>query len=469
MDHSTGKRIRWLPSKEQYAIWRSIYYHGWTFILKPRQVGATTAFVFEMVIWILAMDARGERVNVASFIDTSDKADALRDRAIDFFEQIGVDVVSKQGKLTLPNGSNWFFATAGSKRAAASLSLHRVHLTELPFWKNPTAAYNSIMPSLSLGGWAVIDTTMGVDDPIGRNLWYESHRYNKVFFSVEDHDTYRAPVDTSVLTKEKWEWLRGEGFTMKTAAMWWLLTLSDRCAGDIPRCWREYPQLPSHAFKYAEGNWINGVPELADVVDEFNVPNTLRPVQVFIPPSDCSSRLVGGVDTSFGMGQDACSVSLVNQAGELVASWRDNGALIDTTVDVLADIQQLFTKGGEAPLGVIETNGVGAGTLQRAEQKGLVVVGENMDAAKKQLGMLGVKRGIESGTLKGGKDLQDECKELRVRNNRWLGPKDLLMSIGFAYRELGLCDGIWLEHEEPPDEVGPNVFSLKERMGDHGE
>ncbi len=465
MEHSSAKRVPWRPTFEQYAIWRAIYKHGWTFILKPRQIGATTAFVFEMVVWCLGMDAVGERVSVGTFIDTEDKADALRDRAVDFFEQLGVKVMNKRGRIVLPNGSTWYFATAGSTRAAASLSLHRVHLTELPFWKNPTAAYNSIMPALSPGGWPVVDTTMGLDDPIGRKLWDESKRYAKVFFSVEDHRAYREPVDEKILTEEKWEWLKSEGFTIKEAAMRWLMTLYDRCAGDIPRCWREYPQRPEHAFKYAEGNWVNSLPEVLEPLETFSVPGTLKPIQVFRSLADCSSRLAIGVDTSFGMGQDACSVALVDgDDGALVASWRDNGALIDTTVDVLADVQRMFTKGGNCPVGIIETNGIGGGTLQNAEQKGLVVEGENMDASKKQLGMLGVKRAIERGDLNGGEDLLAECRELRVKGNRWIGPKDLMMSIGFAYRALGLCDGIWLEHAEEPEESDPNVFRLSERM-----
>jgi hypothetical protein len=469
MDHQTAQRVKWQPTKEQYRIWKSIFLFGWTFILKPRQIGATTAFIFELCVWCAAMDAAGERVNVGTFIDTESKADAMRDRAIDMFEQLGIEVTSKQGKLTLPGGTCWFFATAGSKRAAASLSLHRVHLTELPFWKNPTAAYNSIMPALSPGGWPVIDTTMGLDDPIGKFLWYESERYAKVFFSVEDHDEYRKAVDPRILTDEKWEWLQGEGFTIPEAAMWWLVTLSDVCAGDIARCFREYPQLPEHAFRYAEGTWIAGETKAIEPLETYRVPGTLALLEVFVDPEDCVAPMAIGVDTSFGMGRDACTVSCVDSIGRLCASWSDVGALIDTTVGVLAEAQRLFSRNGQVPVGVIEINGVGMGTLQNAQQRGLIVIGENMDASKKQLGMLGVKRGIEGGTIRGGESLAAECRELRVKGSKWVGPKDLMMATGFAYRYLGLCDGIWAGEDEvieddPPEVFSPNVFNLKKRM-----
>jgi len=466
LNHNTGFISRWKPTVEQYKIWWEIYHFGDCFFLKPRQMGATTAVVFEMAVWLAMMDAMYGLIDVATFIDTADKAVKVKEKVASFLEQLGVEYTRHDKEIRLQNRSSWTFATAGGKRAAASMSLLRVHLTELPFYKNPTSAYTSIMPSVNRGGIAVVETTMEVSDPVGHNLWLNAIRYRKVFFSVEDHHEYRLPVDPDVLTEEKWEWLQNEGFTIPEAAMFWLVKLADDCAGDVQKCWREYPQKPEHAFKFAEGRFVNAYPEILIPLSSIIIDGSMRSIEVFCPPANCSSRLAMGVDTSAGVGEDSCSVSLIDAyTRNIVACWTDDRAHIDTTVAVTQYLQQMYTRDGHCPPAIIETNGIGHGTGQLAEQMGVAIIHEDMNTSKKHIGLLGVKRAIEKGQLFGPEELFKEASTLRRKGKVWVGPKDLMMATGFAYRYLGLCDGI--APPEPEEKPRPGAadgrFNLEER------
>lgn len=478
VDHRDGALRPWDVNDEQRQIWRDIWLYAWVYVLKVRQIGASTAVLFDDVLWTGTNDAKGQRVKCGVFIDTEDKAKELQDRAMDFCRQLGMPARQKGNRLVWPGGSSIHFITAGGRRAGASMTFQRYHLTELPYWRNATNAYNSIMQALVLGGQCIIETTMGVDDPIAKDLWILQNAYRKRFFSFEEHSEYRFVVSSEedqeefdrLLTADREEWLRAEGFTRKDAMAYWLWLLENKCANDPVLCFREYPQLPEHAFLYAEGRWCHADPAVADPVRTVAVRGAHGAAfDVYREPGECSHHLCIGVDTAGGLDRDRSAIGVVDgRDGQVVAAFVDANVKIDDLAVVAKSMQDYYVVDDPRNTGrklipplLVETNGVGRGTYDLLTRANAVVWDIKTTKDSAYQGMNAVARAIEAGNLYGPEQLHKEATEVRVSDGRWLGAKDLFMALGFCYN--------WLRDNPyaPPPIPGGSGFSVQDFMRRH--
>ena len=370
-----------------------------------------------------------------------------------------------------PNGSMIHFATAGGKRAGASITFQRLHLTEIPFWRDATNSYNSIMQTLVLDGQCIIETTMGLDDPVAMNLWVDTNQYNKVFFPFEEHLEYRCEdadnPDFHMSDKEQ-AWLESEGFEDPASMRYWLWLLRNKSANDVHKNFREYPQVPEHSFKFAEGRWCSTDPEIVEPVEHYALPGIPGEVRIYRKPEDSSHHLVIGCDTGGGLGRDNSAVAVVDGLdGMIVATYVCSDVKTNELAQVAKSLQDRYTYHRQEGSSVIhrvppiriEVNGIGYGTAHTLMQLRCKMYEFSTSADYAQRCMEITSRKVHEGVAFGPADLNFEAKQIRTKSGQFLGFKDLFMTLGFCYD--------WLErnpYKELPQVKRTGVFDLRDRM-----
>lgn len=443
INHRTGVLEHWQPNYEQYMSWRALNKHDYNFFLKPRQIGLSTAMLFYNLCWMVLNDTNGHEVKLGYYIDTESKAEEQKRRAEKFLSQMSVNYSSNKMNLIFPNGSMIHFATAGGKRAAASLSFQRLHFTELPFWRDATNQYNAIMASLSIEGSVIIETTMGLDDPIAMNLWVGSNKYNKVFFPFEMHEEYRAKDEPGFeMSDEERAWLEGEGFTREDSMRYWLMLLRNTSGNDVHKNFREFPQTPEQSFMFAEGRWCNKDPIVLEPIRKLTMAGVPGEVKIFIEPCDTSHHKVIGLDTAGGKGKDCSAVVLVDGENERIcASYVSDDVRTTELAKVAKMMQDMYTFTAvignstvrRKPTILVEVNGVGRGTADVLLELCATIFEFSTTEASSQRFMEITNTKIVEGVAYGPDDLAYEAKQVRTKNGKFLGQKDLFMATGFCY------------------------------------
>lgn len=469
--HVTGSTSPWVANDSQIAAWEKIREHRFTFFLKSRQVGLSTAVLFDDVCWLVANDAAGEVVKCGLFIDTDDKALEQKRRAMDFMDRLGIKYKSPGNNIVLPGGSMFHFATAAGKRAGSSFTFQRLHMTELPFWKKAQESYVSIMQSLTLEGECIIETTMGIDDPIAMNLYLADNQYHKVFFAFEDHLEYRCEdLDDPdfPMSHEEETWLRSEGFSNEHSMRYWLWLLRNKSGNDVNKQFREYPQLVEHAFKFAEGRWCKEDPQVLEPAESYTLPGVPGVIHIYRAAADFSHHCILGVDTGGGRGLDRSVVTVVDGSdGAICATYVSSEVKCFELAQVCKVLQDRFTyhktRGNHIVHRVpglrVEINGVGHGTAQEAVRLRCKVFEFDTNEGSKQQFMEITARKIEQRIAFGPEALLFEARQIRTAKGRFKGYKDLFMALGFCYA--------WLETNPfKPLELprGGDTFNLKQRL-----
>lgn len=448
-NHETGATTPWVPNIEQERCWLAFHEHAWVMVGKPRQVGLTTAAEFDDLIWCAANDAAGNRVRCGLYVDTDKK---LSER-VEFAKQVIKELPDifkgcavNSDRVSFPRGSVYEFGTGSGSAEGRAGSFQRLHLSELPFWKVQTT-YTSLMPTLSLDGQVILETTFDTSAPCGplaKKLWFDkSNRYHRVFLSVEMHLEYRA--DPSRIDSEQWSWCQSQGFTNRSAASWWLtVALPDICAGDVSRLLREYPQVPEHMFATSEGRVVPRNPDVIPPSSYLECGG--QRVPCWRPLARTSEQLVVAVDTGKGVDRDrsavvvidkrdmaicACFVSATLSAFEFAKVvhdllhrhyWRD---------DVVGQ-WNVMTKGCKPDL-IVEENGIGEAMVLKLRELGSSVITKWTDEESKALGIEMARDGVLDGRLYGPQELLDDCESLhRDDHGNLKGKKDVLMALGFA-------------------------------------
>lgn len=477
VDHRTGAMTPWAPNAEQLACWRASEAHSWVFAAKPRQVGATTGYQLDDMLWCKVNDIAGNRVRCGLYVDVDKKLserEAFARSVVDQCELFaGVDVNSE--RVLFPGGSVLEFGTGSGSSEGRSGSFQRLHLSELPFWKNEHT-YGSLLPALSLDGQLIVETTLDVQGPSGllaRKLWQdESARFHRLRFDVESHSEYR--LDEDRITDEQWQLAQREGFTNRRAAAWWLgHALPNLCAGDMHRLQREYPQREGHMLAQAAGLWCSTPSRVIAPLRTIDVEG--HSLWIYREPEDTSAQMVIGVDVAKGAGADASAIAVIDQRDEaLCAMLHDNTIRTPPLARATKIATDLYTRHyrsshpgliapppSSVPAVLVETNGVGTGPLQQLHELGVPAVDVHLAGAEGRSiiyhCLLYAAEAAAACTLAGPQVLADECSELRRDpvTGQWRGRKDGLVAVGHALRWSRLRP--YREPERAPD---PDVVDV---------
>lgn len=478
--HTTGATSPWVPNDEQIACWRACHDHRRVYAAKPRQVGVTSSTELDDLLWCKVNDAAGNRVRCGLYVDVdkklSERVEFARSVANQLSDVFGkVDINSE--RVVFPRGSVLEFGTGSGTSEGRSGSYQRLHLSELPFWKS-TSTYGSLMPSLSLDGQLIIETTLDIAAPNGalaRDLWRdERNSLHRLFFDVQSHEEYRSPPGD--ITDEQWLWAQDQGFTDRSAAAWWLaVALPDLCAGDVSRLMREYPQLESHMFATATGRFV---PVTSRVVQhETTLVCGTQNVPCWRRFTETSGHLVLSVDTGKGVERDksAC-VLLDGKDGAICAAFSSASLDAFEFAGVVAGLLRHYTKApsvglygirdpGILPTLIVESNGIGEAMILKLRELGCSVTEEWTDAESKPLVLTASRQAVCAGTLFGPKQLADECDDLHLdEQGNFKGKKDMLFACGIALQWLRLHPYQEVVRPPPPEMVFDAKSILKHHM-----
>lgn len=183
-------------------------------------------------------------------------------------------------------------------------------------------------------------------------------------------------------------------------------------------------------------------------------------IKVFRSPDVASDQLVIGVDTAGGLGRDSSAVALIDKKDKaLVACYVSNEATIDATAVVVQQMVEKYTKvqHGAPPLSpvvMVEVNGIGRPMYQRLMSLGVSCYPINTTEGTRYAGLLQSRNMVEAGILEGPEELLYECENLVVEDQKFKGPKDLSMAIGFALNYIEKSPYV------PPIAREQNVFRM---------
>lgn len=448
VQHEGGRTDTWVPNQEQRTLWDLIVNNPLSFLLKGRQIGATTAVLLFLLLTIALNDRTGNPIRVATVIDVDSKAQERFRVAKTMARRLKIRCKPNEASLILmfPGGSEHVFMSAGSKRAGASGSFHILHLTEMPFWQNVGATMTALGNARVKGGRVIIETTMGVDDLTCRDIWTGDNSYKKLFFTFEEHEEYRCEYDPKVLTADLEARLRRDGFTRRDSMTYWVHLMRDNCGGDYVLCMREYPNTPEASWMMAEGRWVRTSPTVVEPIQSHTVES---PSEVglmwhrYRQPSDGSGHYLVVVDPSGGLERDASPVIVLDRRDRRIcASFYSNVAKFDDLATAILDMQMAYcVRLGDGtiarPRVLIESNGVGRGLFQHLERYGVGVEQVHTDKPIRLDAMTLSKRHIEGGVCFGPKELREECESCVLEDGSFEGRKDALMALGLGLRWIG--------------------------------
>jgi hypothetical protein len=473
-----GEEARWAPTDEQMGFWRDCYEHDWVLAFKPRQVFYTTAGLLDDLMFTIVNTRRGHRIETWLIWDTDEKVLSKLDVLEDWCQQLKIEHKRVGNTIEFPRGgrppSVIRAFTAGGKRTGASLTAHRIHASEVPFYENPAAVWASLDPSLVEGGCCVVETTMDMVVPkVVKEAWDRSpaNGWHRHFLSVEKHSLYRS--DPAKLPPEDEDWMRDAGFTNRETMAWLSVKLWRTFGGDRVRLLREYPATIDHLFMMAEDRWVRARPE---VLPHRNFHVGDYSLKVYVEPERTSGQVVLVVDTAGGTGNDGSTiVGLDKRDGRLVCSFKDNRIQVDELATMIEATVKLYTlvpadaapwlpfalrPKTQKPHLRIESNAIGEATVQACRRRGLQVDEVWQDEASKYRVMLEAKRAVEAKQCFGPSELVEECESCHRHKEKgtFEGPKDLLMSIGMGYDFIG-------KHPyRPPEEFEPHDAPRKVDM-----
>ena len=425
-DQRTGKLVDFNLLDEQLSIIEEACDSQNVIFLKGRQIGCSTVICFLDAVFAILHP--GSKIAVVA--DTEQKCHSLVDRVRDFLVGLDVDLlISNRSKIRLSNGSEIHSVTANASKgqeqskAGRSMSFQMLHLSEIAFWPDQDA-FKALTASAGLSAPIIVESTSSGPGDLLWSLWNNQNTFNKVFFPVEDHKTYR--MDASLLTAEQRVEGAELGFTDPEAMSWFFRILEDRFSGDLISALREYPQKPEHAFQSAEGRWVRLTPAVLQH-------ETIRGLKVFRQITVGHAYSIG-IDTSGGLGKDCSSIAVIDKVdGSLAASYCDNEATIDELTDIVRAAYEMYGPDYVC----VETNGIGQATAQSCRDKGIPVREFKTTDASRYTGLLLLKQAVEKNGLAGPEELALECDDLHIdKRERFAGRKDLSMAIGFALDDI---------------------------------
>ena len=449
-------------NREQVRVAEAAERHPWVYVLKARQVGLTTLWLFFDVLWCWVHDAVGKPVRCILLWDSEPNVKGKVRLCAWFCRELGIPHTPFSLKIEFPNGSEIVGLTAGGRTPGRSLDgADRVHASEMPYWRDGAETWQGVMALVSEDKSVTIETTMDVREPLARSLWDRPNNFHKMFLPVSAHTSYRAPERVPLLTAEDKVLLSEEGFNIEdddqlSAGAWWLNKLHTDCDGDWHLLKKDYPQKPEHCFAVAEGRWVKSGAVVTSPLQRVPVEGMDGDrwvLEIYRHPEDVKGFCVISVDTATGAGLDS-SVVLVYDShdGAICAHFASDRVLYHDLARVAKEAHARYSMGPgvlkerpdrfRTPRVVVETNGVGKNTSRAMDQAGLPHDSWDTKREEKYRCMRAARLAIERKKAQGPEALSIEAGGCYYERGDFRGPKDTLMAYGIASiyseRELGI-------------------------------
>lgn len=438
-DHITGVQTAWHPNAEQQKLFQHWDNSRRLFVLKPRQIGVTTAECVRDLLFTTINDANKNRVNTWLVWDDEDVSVQKVEWIHSVARTLGITCRKVYNYLQFPNGSTirGYSSKSRDGRVGTGETCQRLHASELPFWRNADAVWNSLKPALPPVddvGEVVIETTMSPGQSLPQNLWRQQNAFAKVFFDVQMHAEYKTKNLDPPVTSEELKTFKDEGFTDDDTIRY-MVNMYRANGNNLRKLLREYPQLEKHMFELDEMRWIRRDPTVMDHTSvhvrtergNMYVVKIHKPASMF-DTSDAKKRLVLGVDIAGGTGKAASAFVLFDKENrEIVASFHDNRIPTDEYADVVHHIALMYKCAV-----VVEANTIGLAVIHPLEKRGLFVEVRTTTSQSQYQGLVLVQKYLEQPSTSVPLELLVECQQLSVKDGTFVGPKDLCMALSFA-------------------------------------
>lgn len=463
INQRTGERSAFELYPIQREILSTVHRFDNVLVLKARQLGISTL----ICAYIATFAALYPDRSIAICADTAEKAKLLLGKVKDFLKQYG-QLVDSEGNhlvslvednkfsISTSSGTTITALTASSRfgednKTGRAASYHLILLSELGFYPNGQALLAALTSTRLAKTKIIIETTASARSDILANLWTVNNHYQKVFAGLEQHPHYVR--DPSELTESEWQNLQKTYHLKDRAhAAFFAYKLKNDFLNDEIKCLREYPVTDAQAFLSSSDRWIRANPPLASILRKTSTTEYYAP--------DSTEKVLIGVDTSGGLGADASAMVAINHKKTLLAVYYSATDHIKETLNAALEIREHFPNSTF----VIESNGVGAATLQEFRRANLPCREVYTTEDSRYAGMLQSRLLLESGEAAVSKTIQEECKHCHYEKNKFKGPKDGLMALGFALTNINLIKPDPLP-EPPPDLRKFRLFDQLEERG----
>ena len=243
------KRSRVVPfvmNDAQERFWSTVEENPWTYILKARQLGMTTA-VAARNFWRVLFTPNHR---VAVLAHRGDSAEAIFEVYKNFYANLPGFLKFKTEKsnvreLKLFHGGLIKVDTANSEGLRGT-TYQALHCSEFAFWNDPEKTIAGAFQVLGPDAEVVLETTAnGVND--AHKIWHAENGYEKLFIPWTQDPNY--------ISKEKPKYIHpklkelGLKHELGNGRVWWAQeTLETKCAGNWHTFLQEYPLTAQMAF-----------------------------------------------------------------------------------------------------------------------------------------------------------------------------------------------------------------------------
>lgn len=330
-----GKAVSLYPlHDEQIDIIASLWTGISTLILKPRQIGCSTA-VCAYLFLMLLLSAEPIHIVILSHKQIASKE--LLDKAKHMYESLPAPMKRMfPAKITASEirmkrtGARITAKGANDKGGIRSFSCQYLWLSEFAFMENPEELLATAIPAVNKGQLIIESTANYFEDAFHRliNSSLDGHTgYEFLFFPWTKHAKYRsdAPIDFELNEDEK-----AKGLTADQAH-WYRQKVATLGAAKMIR---DYPLTIEEAYAQLDGAF------LSDEVLRYLVKHEDTPGKInFYTKPTADTRYVIGADPAFGTGNDSSSVHVIDcKTLNVVASFRSNTVPITKFAHIIGQL-----------------------------------------------------------------------------------------------------------------------------------
>ena len=241
-----SKIVQFKRKRAQNELIKALRELRWMYVLKARQIGATTAIGGEA--FSRALMRPNYRVLVVA--DTREAAENIFGIYKRFYDELPDFLkfrcdTSNVRELKFFHGGLIRVTSAGSGGVRGT-TYNFAHLSEFAFWKKPQEAIAAIMQTMSEDATVILETTAnGIND--AQRIWQEDNGFEKRFISWLDEPSYVLRKAEYEPNAEELNYIRTHRLPPERAN-WYIRTLRTKCAGNQNTFDQEYPITPALAF-----------------------------------------------------------------------------------------------------------------------------------------------------------------------------------------------------------------------------
>ena len=351
-------------------------------ILKARQQGIST-YCAARVFWKTFFVPNTRSVVMAHDSATSD---ALFDMSKNIIERMNPETKPEVHRSNAKeikfahNDSGYRLYTAGAKEAGRGTTPTIAHLSEIAFWNFD----KEILAGLFQGISQAADTEVILESTANG----ASGEFYRLFKDAEEGNNEYIPIFIPWYVTEEYQRPVYEGFELTVdeeeykekydlsdeQLLWRRLKIAE--SGD-DKFRQEYPATAEEAF-LVTGSSVFSQEKVASFIpkkpESIRIFNDLMgsfdearkgPLEIWAGPKFDDVFLIGA-DVSLGVGQDYSAAVVLNQEGNVCATYRDNSIDPSNFGDVLFYLGRYFNNA----LLAVESNSMGVATITRLQQMG---------------------------------------------------------------------------------------------------